>query len=35
MSSPLVIDRAALMALAGEARRLNNPPGQLPRCDGG
>ncbi len=30
MSSPLVIDRATLMALAGEARRLNNPPGQMP-----
>jgi uncharacterized protein (DUF58 family) len=30
MNSPLVIDRAALMALAGEARRLNNPPGQMP-----
>jgi uncharacterized protein (DUF58 family) len=30
MSSPLVIDRAMLMALAGEARRLNNPPWQMP-----
>jgi uncharacterized protein (DUF58 family) len=30
MKSPLVIDRATLMALAGEARRLNNPPGQMP-----
>ncbi|MGB9097271.1 DUF58 domain-containing protein [Erwinia sp.] len=30
MKSPLVVDRAALMALAGDARRLNNPPGQLP-----
>lgn len=30
MNSPLVIDRVALMALAGEARRLRNPPGQLP-----
>lgn len=30
MKSPLVVDRATLMALADEARKLNNPPGQMP-----
>ncbi|MHA6313718.1 DUF58 domain-containing protein [Pantoea sp. S-LA4] len=30
MSQPLTLELADLMALAGDAQRLNNPPGQIP-----